>query len=91
MNYSHKFYGQPALPSQPMIEAGKLSCVYTGKVFEQTIVDAYNRYTVDFNRSSDRATQEFFLDQRFNFIHALMRESLDAKRATESKTQKLVA
>lgn len=85
MNYGSAFYGQSALPEQPMIDEGTLCCVYTGKVFHNSIVDAYNQYTQEFNRSSDRATQEFLLDQRHRFIHANMYEALAEKRELEQK------
>tara|TARA_B100000953_G_scaffold293376_1_gene281810 strand:- start:1061 stop:1402 length:342 start_codon:yes stop_codon:yes gene_type:complete len=68
MNYDRAFAGQPALPEQPMIAYGKLTCPYTGVVFSDATVDAYNRYTKDFNATRYRSTQEFLLDQRHKFI-----------------------
>jgi len=49
MNYNRTFQGQSALPKQRIIPHGELKCCYTGRVFSKAIVDAYNRYTADFN------------------------------------------
>lgn len=71
-NYAREFAGMPPLPQQPMVSVGDLKCQYTGEVFSQAIVDAYNRYTYDFNSTRYRDQQEFLLDQRHKFIHAIM-------------------
>lgn len=76
MSYEKRFYGEKALGKQTMRAHGELVCLYTGVVFSKAIVDAYNRYTADFNRSTWRAEQEFLLDQRHKFIHELMYENL---------------
>lgn len=70
--YERAFHGMEKLPKQPMCEYGDLACQYTGEVFSEAVVDTYNKYTKDFNRSTWRAEQEFLLDQRHKFIHALM-------------------
>lgn len=81
MNYDRTFYGMDKLPSpQKICKHGDLSCQYTGKIMHPAEVDAYNRYTADFNRANDRSTQEFLLDQRFRFIHSIMRDNLEAKK-----------
>ena len=38
MNYDKAFAGQPALPEQPMIAYGKLTCPYTGTVFSDALI-----------------------------------------------------
>jgi hypothetical protein len=40
-------------------------------------VDAYNRYTADFNNTRYRSEQEFLLDQRHRYIHMVMQENID--------------
>lgn len=80
MNYDRTYSGQPALPPQKMVEYGSLSCQYTGVVFCDAIVDGYNCYTRDFNRTRYRSTQEFLLDQRHRYIHSCMLENLELKR-----------
>ena len=76
IHYEREFRGQPSLPQQPMCKVGDLKCQYTGKTFGEHVVRAYNQYTRDFNATRWRPTQEMLLDNRFNFIHALMRENL---------------
>jgi hypothetical protein len=76
-NYERQFHGQEKLAQQPLSAVGDLTCQYTGSIFSQVIVDAYNRYTIDFNKSTWRAEQEFLLDQRHRFIHGLMYENLN--------------
>ena len=75
-NYERVFHGHEALAKQPLCNVGNLSCQYTGKVFSKVFVDAYNRYTIEFNKSTWRAEQEFLLDQRHKFIHDLMYKNL---------------
>jgi len=80
-NYEKQFAGQKKLEKQPMCSVGDLKCQYTGEVFSKPIVDAYNRYTYDFNRSTWRAEQEFLLDQRHKFLHELMYRNLEKEAA----------
>lgn len=77
-NYERAFHGMEKLPKQTMCKYGELACQYTGEKFCDKTVDAYNRYTYDFNRSTWRAEQEFLLDQRHKFIHGLMVMNLKA-------------
>ncbi|MDG1750579.1 MAG: hypothetical protein P8I03_02785 [Thalassotalea sp.] len=76
-SYERQFAGHEVLAKQPLCKLGDLSCQYTREVFSQVVVDAYNGYTKDFNKSTWRAEQEFLLDQRHKFIHALMYENLE--------------
>tara|TARA_Y100000588_G_scaffold244638_1_gene258855 strand:- start:38719 stop:38973 length:255 start_codon:yes stop_codon:yes gene_type:complete len=81
MNYEKQFAGMSPLGPQSLVEHGTLICVYTGSVFSASVVDAYNRYTADFNQSNWRPQQEFLLDQRHKFLHGLMQQNLESQQA----------
>jgi hypothetical protein len=77
MNYNRTFSGCPSLPKQRMVAHGGLKCAYTGRSFSNGIIDAYNKYTRDFNKANDRASQEFLLNQRHRMIQAVMLEPFE--------------
>lgn len=83
MNYNRAFFGKPTLPKQRIITHGELKCVYTGVALPDYVIDAYNRYTADFNASDYRATQEFLLDQRHRYIHSVMLEQHETGYVTQ--------
>lgn len=70
MNYLKAYDGKPLLKDtpQPLVVAGELRNPYTGRDFCQAWVNTYNRYTQQYNKATDRATQEFYLDQRHKFF-----------------------
>jgi len=53
---------------QPMAEHGDLISPFNNRVLTPTEVDAYNRYTVWFNRYTYTAHKELMLDQRHRFV-----------------------
>ena len=53
---------------QPMAEHGDLVSPFNNRVLTQTEVNAYNRYTLDFNRFTYTAEKEFMLDQRHRYV-----------------------
>ena len=53
---------------QPMAEYGDLVSPFTNRILNQIEVDAYNRYTLDFNRFTYTAEKEFMLDQRHRYV-----------------------
>jgi len=53
---------------QPMAEHGDLISPFNNRVLTSTEVDAYNRYTLDFNRFTYTAEKEFMLDQRHRYV-----------------------
>jgi hypothetical protein len=53
---------------QPMAEHGDLVSPFTNRVLNQVEVDAYNRYTLDFNRFTYTAEKELMLDQRHRYV-----------------------
>ena len=53
---------------QPMVKHGDLVSPFTNRVLNQVEVDAYNRYTFDFNRFTYTAEKEFILDQRHRYV-----------------------
>ncbi len=68
-NYMRAFHGMPPLEGdQPLAAYGTLKSPFTGRVFADAEVDAYNQYTREFNRLTYRAEQEFMLDQRHKFF-----------------------
>lgn len=68
MNYEKEFFNMPALPAQRIFKYGELASPLNGRVFSEPEVDAYNRYTSDFNQSNWRPTQELILDNRNKFF-----------------------
>lgn len=70
-NYNRDFAGQSTLEtSQKLVAYGDLKCIHSGDVFCNAWVNSYNQYTHDFNRATNRAAQEFMLDQRHSFYMA---------------------
>lgn len=68
INYNRTFRDQEKIEEkQKMINYGDLACIHTKITFCDSWVDSYNRYTKEFNRATDRASQEFMLDQRHSF------------------------
>ena len=53
---------------QPMAKHGALVSPFTARVLNQAEVDAYNRYTLDFNRFTYTTEKDFILDQRHRYI-----------------------
>ncbi len=53
---------------QPISEHGGLTSPFNGRVLSPVEVDAYNRYTFDFNRFTYTAEKEFILDQRHRYV-----------------------
>jgi hypothetical protein len=63
---------------QELARHGDLISPYNGRVLSQAEVDAYNRYTLDFNRFTYEADKEFMLDQRHRFVVACFYEEVAA-------------
>ena len=53
---------------QPMAKHGDLVSPFTNRVLNQVEVNAYNRYTSDFNKFTYTAEKEFMLDQRHRYV-----------------------
>ena len=53
---------------QPMAKHGDLVSPFTNRVLNQYEVNAYNRYTLDFNRFTYTVEKEFMLDQRHRYV-----------------------
>lgn len=70
MNYKREYAGKDPLPQQSMVT--ELYNPYTQERLSETAVKTYNMYTEHFNKSRYRATQEFYLDQRFKYLHAVI-------------------
>lgn len=68
MNYEKEFLNMPTLQKQRMVAYGELMNPETGNKLSNASVDAYNRYTQDFNESNWRPTQEKILDNRNKFL-----------------------
>mgnify|MGYP003656639772 CR=1 FL=1 len=62
---------------QPMAEHGDLISPFNNRVLTQTEVDAYNRYTLDFNRFTYTAEKEFMLDQRHRYVVLCFNQKTD--------------
>ena len=71
MNYL-EFSQMPLLDKQPMVT--ELYHVYTMQKFPQVYVNAYNKYTEEFNTRTSRSAQEFFLNQRHKYLIECMEE-----------------
>ncbi|WP_318515527.1 hypothetical protein [Photobacterium leiognathi] len=60
------------LPNQKLYEVGDLICLYTKVILPRSIVESYNQYTEEFNRSNWQPDQQWLLDLRHKFIHGVM-------------------
>ena len=68
-NKYRQFLSMGRLESQKAnAKLGELVNPYNKYVLSQNEIDAYNKYTSDFNRENCRARQELLLDNRHKFF-----------------------
>lgn len=68
MNQYSEFVGKETLASQGMAAPGSMVNPNNGHRLTDVEIEAYNRYTVEFNSTRQRDVQEFLLDQRHRFF-----------------------
>ena len=66
----NEFVGKELLENQKLANEGDLVNPYNGHVLSKAEVEAYNRYTEEFNATGQRDIQEFLLDQRHKYFVA---------------------